>query len=393
MDITPFLDTSCRLFVKCLPAQFSPEDTISFLHTFGAIHVEVMSQFGKMKRSAFANFINRSEAKLAMTRLHQLEVLGARLIALWATPKLEQQSNISVICPDTSIPIPTDTISDLTYKYPKINQGTLNNISNTIATNDELYTNVLHIMNRMKLPPPFVTEETHSSAAMATRLSPGPHIEPPSDTDPDLEPLRASYTPRPHGPISIQGVVNKRTGLSNKRDTKKKKIDIMLSSHLESRQAELYASFDTPLPFGTLQKQNSPPDTTEEHSIGSPTYLGPFISDSELKLNRLPASEMRNNSIFKHYSPGAPSSRLYIKNLAKGTVQRDLQIIYGRYVDLSNQQECTRYAITLMQSGRMRGQAFVGLPGPEVALRAIEDTNGYILNGRPMVVVYARSAQ
>ena len=35
----------------------------------------------------------------------------------------------------------------------------------------------------------------------------------------------------------------------------------------------------------------------------------------------------------------------------------------------------------------MKGQAFIGLPSEEVALRAVQDTNGYLLHGRPMVVV------
>lgn len=40
-----------------------------------------------------------------------------------------------------------------------------------------------------------------------------------------------------------------------------------------------------------------------------------------------------------------------------------------------------------MQTGRMKGQAFVGLPDEGVAARALKETNGYILQGKPMVVV------
>ena len=40
-----------------------------------------------------------------------------------------------------------------------------------------------------------------------------------------------------------------------------------------------------------------------------------------------------------------------------------------------------------MQTGRMKGQAFVGLPDEGVAARALKETNGYILHGKPMVVV------
>ena len=35
----------------------------------------------------------------------------------------------------------------------------------------------------------------------------------------------------------------------------------------------------------------------------------------------------------------------------------------------------------------MKGQAFIGLPSEEAAMRALEETNGYTLHGRPMVVV------
>ena len=60
-------------------------------------------------------------------------------------------------------------------------------------------------------------------------------------------------------------------------------------------------------------------------------------------------------------------------------------------MDFDNELDSANYVITLLMSGRMRGQAFVGLSSPEVARKAIEDTNGYLLHGRPMVVNFARS--
>lgn len=46
-----------------------------------------------------------------------------------------------------------------------------------------------------------------------------------------------------------------------------------------------------------------------------------------------------------------------------------------------------RFDIRLMQTGRMKGQAFVGLPDEGVAAKALKETNGYVLHGKPMVVV------
>lgn len=36
--------------------------------------------------------------------------------------------------------------------------------------------------------------------------------------------------------------------------------------------------------------------------------------------------------VFKNYAKGAPTSRLYIKNLAKTVTEDDLKYIYNRYL-------------------------------------------------------------
>lgn len=46
-----------------------------------------------------------------------------------------------------------------------------------------------------------------------------------------------------------------------------------------------------------------------------------------------------------------------------------------------------RFDVRLMQSGRMKGQAFIGLPSEEVAAIALRETNGYQLEGAPIIVV------
>ena len=40
-----------------------------------------------------------------------------------------------------------------------------------------------------------------------------------------------------------------------------------------------------------------------------------------------------------------------------------------------------------MQQGRMKGQAFIGMPNEEIASKALSDTLGYKLYDKPMVVV------
>jgi len=46
-----------------------------------------------------------------------------------------------------------------------------------------------------------------------------------------------------------------------------------------------------------------------------------------------------------------------------------------------------RFDIVLLREGRMKGQAFIELPSERSAEKALKETNGYILNDRPLVVV------
>ena len=40
-----------------------------------------------------------------------------------------------------------------------------------------------------------------------------------------------------------------------------------------------------------------------------------------------------------------------------------------------------------MKEGRMKGQAFVGLPSEQSAEKALRETNGYVFYDKPLVVV------
>ena len=103
---------------------------------------------------------------------------------------------------------------------------------------------------------------------------------------------------------------------------------------------------------------------------------------------------MKNFSVFKRYETGERASRLYLKNLvAKVTSEQDLVNIYGNYIDWDSETEKNIFDIRLMKEGRMKGQGFITFPTEEAAEKALNDTNGYVLNGKPMAVQYARSAK
>ncbi|NWT19018.1 RBM40 protein, partial [Vireo altiloquus] len=129
---------------------------------------------------------------------------------------------------------------------------------------------------------------------------------------------------------------------------------------------------------------------TEEEDDEIPSE---FISRKDLEKNRLSREEMEKFSVFKNYEPGDPNCRIYVKNLAKQVQEKDLKFIFGRYVDFQSEVERNMFDIRLMKEGRMKGQAFIGLPNEKAAAKALKEANGYVLYEKPMVVQFARSAR
>jgi U11/U12 small nuclear ribonucleoprotein SNRNP65 len=118
----------------------------------------------------------------------------------------------------------------------------------------------------------------------------------------------------------------------------------------------------------------------------------PLISLEELAKNRLSDDQlhmMDNGRLYRNYDRGPPSQRLYIKNLdIKHVDERILHSIYDRY-----KQDSFEIDIRLMREGKMKGQAFVTFPNEEMALHALNATNGFMLYEKPMIVQFARSAK
>ena len=142
--------------------------------------------------------------------------------------------------------------------------------------------------------------------------------------------------------------------------------------------------------FGRLEPSQStiptiPIVTREEEPLS-------LIPLEEIVKNRLNEQQLRlidNGRLYRNYERGQPSLRLYIKNLdVKHVDERLLHSIYDRY-----QNDAFQIDIRLMREGKMKGQAFVTFPNEETALHALNDTNGFILYEKPMIVQFARTAK
>lgn len=141
-------------------------------------------------------------------------------------------------------------------------------------------------------------------------------------------------------------------------------------------------------PVANLQKTHES-SGEEEGELGD----GRFISSRTLRRGRLSHRERKEYNVFKNYQSGEPNTRLYVKNLTKQTMEKDLHYIFGKYVNWENETEKNMFDIRLLREGRMKGQCFITFGSTKKAEDALNDTNGYMLNGKPMVVQFARSAK
>ncbi|XP_066481798.1 RNA-binding region-containing protein 3 [Tiliqua scincoides] len=472
------------LLVRHLPAELTAAEKEDLLRHFGASSVRVLSDYGRLKHTAFATFPSENAAAQALSRLHQLTLLGHTLVVEYAkdqdsAPALSQSSQSekdksleepvkeekerkelnclkieSGIAPSHGLTFSIN--SCLKYLYPPPSSAILANIANALASVPKFYVQVLHLMNKMNLPPPFgpITARPpmyEEYIPMPPPLVPPlPPLEPPLPEEDDsqgsskdeseyesgeeedkarftklmelatLQPKRQIPTKqhRPRKKRKIKDLLNvslpvhhslhpalspsevfeqpQNVGLKKIEFHISADVPTILQKSLEMEQDNgIYAAVDNKtsnIGFGKIFPAPcfGQEEEAEEEDDEIPSE---FISKRELEKGRVSQREMHTLSVFKNYETGDPNCRIYVKNLSKQVQEKDLKFIFGRYVDFSSETERIMFDIRLMKEGRMKGQAFIGLPNEKAAAKALKEANGYILFDKPMVVQFARSAR
>nr|CAD7205762.1 unnamed protein product [Timema douglasi] len=82
------------LLIRHLPPDLSLEEKEDLLKHFGATHVKCISSKVKKNNITFARFDGEDSAKQALSRLHQLDVLGFPLVVQFARGRSGQDFNL-----------------------------------------------------------------------------------------------------------------------------------------------------------------------------------------------------------------------------------------------------------------------------------------------------------
>ena len=447
-------DFGLTLLIRHLPREFSETDKLEFFQHFGAVSVKSVCLGGKMNEVVFATFSSPSVTKAALSRLHQMDVLGSHLVVEYARSsdsvsgeaghlllkkrtemlpdedkrqRLQDQLMRRLVSWSSKLNLSQPPPSHLRYHYPPPTPATLSNISKALSMHPRLYTQLLHLMNRMNLPPPFQDgygslpmqdQTTQTDCVWIQKSSSESEMESEEEQLPNhpdtlpskrMLPRRAvrqvkrprfiKPTPLPESTASVS-LKPEEVFEKAETDVHPKKIELRFGVSLPTERSVVgeatTVSEASDSGFGTMHPPSKLPDCDDRNETRDHNEAGDdsVISAEQLASNRIPQKDLQILPVFKNYSPGVPSCRLYVKNVSKHAVARDLHFIYRRYLKSgSNNEEATNmYDVRLMTEGRMKGQAFITLPSVQLAQQALQETNGYILKDKPLVVQFARSA-
>ncbi|XP_068202173.1 RNA-binding region-containing protein 3-like [Palaemon carinicauda] len=452
--------------------RLSNKDKEDLLKYFGADSVQHIPRRGR-DVAVLASFRREEDCEYALKKLHQQEVLGKRLMAVYkessskpskqphqATSESikvqepsreeiirkkikEYESRIVSISSTFNIrhPIPPH----LKYLYPPPSATTMANIVQALISVPKFYTQVLHLMNKMNLPAPFeslrilphqylevlkllglysevdslnpnVEQVSISDNEEEMQVSEKDVSESESELESDIDESikHQKITKQIKRRIKPSKIMSKRPNFALLKNTcvphprlvgssiseafeskdslQSRKLELKLKGKLPS-ETEISSVSDN-LEVGGFGKMEAVKHLKEKSVQDNPVEWkgesAKYISKEELQNDRINKADWAILPVFKNYKLGEPSSKLYIKNLAKTTSEADLKFIYGNYVFWHNEEEASKFTIRLMKEGRMKGQAFVTFPSVEAATEALSDTNGYILNDKPMVVAFGK---
>ncbi|XP_013192684.1 RNA-binding protein 41-like [Amyelois transitella] len=113
------------------------------------------------------------------------------------------------------------------------------------------------------------------------------------------------------------------------------------------------------------------------------------VNNAERELlegTQMSLDDIRKIDRFKDYEPGIPSKVLYLKNLASSVTREQLALLFNQFM-MSNGGPINVDLLT----GRMRGQAFVSFTSEDIAIQALEEVNGTIMCGRPIIAEFGRN--
>lgn len=458
------------LIIRNFPVSFTEDEIRKFIQMFDPIHIQIFIEH----HAAIVEFSDKDHARHILSLLHQ-ERLEDNRISVEFAPKnrnqrLKQFLNenqctkcaIKVEVPQQQFNGKGSTLkrlyatadgfdleqpppSYLYYEYPKINRNIIDSICIALEISPKFYIQVLHLMNRMNLEPPFIADDKNLKFESLTLNNPIERVAVSTQTDEiiwqnlirnkrkfvesDESEMETSSGADSDGQPTTEP---KRKKINKHELLKHRQRNLLKMQRLQTEQAKsvfsekpflqlnINEAFDLQGKKSTshikiivpqeIKCVDRPSEAIEIKEITEVEQESTnIITKTEIDENRIPAGQLKTHPMFQNYNPGAISNCLYIKNIAKEVTEDDLRAIYNRYLEenCNGEGNIRSIDVRLMQTGRMRGQCFVTFDGPyldcnddydetkaknkyAMVEKALRDTNGLIVKSKPLVVVYGK---
>lgn len=428
------------LLVKNFPQDFSNQDIKEFLQLFGATDITII---GQKPKCVVAHFKNECDTKNILNFLHQQPINTSILKVEYAKSHLCNAAELvdlrsSEKQQDTTFKLNTflqkgnghsffeqPPPPHLKYQYPKLNRDIMDAICIALETSPKFYTQVLHLMNRMNIEPPFCPKTTnivlqapttqHDVSCQTDLITTAKNAADTSDElESDLDNTVTQIVYAKRKPVSenlpkqmkrFRSLIDYEKNKPQAPATKIKQIENLMPNIFENNEL-----IDRTITIITPDKINQSSISNDNKPKLVPEELPELTLDltqEEIFANRMSLEQLKTHPMFQNYEPGKRSNKLYIKNLAKSVTETDLQNIYQRYVKntFAKEIETENYNsitgsplhVRLMRTGRMKGQAFITFNNPylsennyELIEQARFETNGIILKDKIMIVSFGK---
>ncbi|RXG70425.1 U11/U12 small nuclear ribonucleoprotein 65 kDa protein, partial [Armadillidium vulgare] len=378
----------------------------------------------------YIRFRNHVDCEYALRKLHQLDLFGKRISAQYFSASLKgkntrtvfsdegkrfsgqkenlfkYEAQLSAISSNFNVHNPISP--KLRYSYPPPSPLVLSNIAHALVAVPKFYTQVLHLMNKMNLPCPFgpLTEEPVicKEAKLLTKVFDSPNkIELSKTNFPETADISSQDIDTPRSDEDSESelesdeeiklmynkekmIPKKRMKVNSSKIRKRPKIETLKQSLLQQRDPTTFEPKDDSQALREVFEMSklNPKRTLNVKVQGTLPDSEALAKDDEVIEEDWPVVP-----VFKNYNRGTPSPRIYIKNLSKTVTEYDLRYIFGRYV-IPVSEDASHFNIRLLKEGRMKGQAFITFSSEEMAAKAIDEVNGFILKDKPMVICFGK---
>ena len=358
-----------------------------------------------------------------MRNLHQLNLFRTRLVVEFAKDKNSTNNEqldldkdkfytqLHFISSKFNIKYPISPL--LKYNYPAASTSIIRNIAKSLFNLPAFYTQVLHLMNKMNLPPPFINTDYEFNEQFL-----------PKDFNCKIIDLNSESSESEIDEGKLEQIKNEQLNKPKKRKIKKyiekasKKRKSNACNELNDRTPSIQSEemvnecFHNYVSLKRNQMQINKLDLNKKNKDVNETDkngFGQFTNQTSQAQNETPNKETINQpvkllferkltleelnscSVFSNYTIGESSCRLYIKNIDKKVTEEQLKTIFIHHLDLNTEIKLNQFDCNLFKKGKMNGQAFVNLSNEQLAKEAIDKTNGLLINKKPIVVCFARS--